>query len=208
VTDDPADTPLGNCLGGNCFEQVLMASWTSTVALDNVSIFAEVGADDSTATLFAYLMTQVGPGTTAANQLAAVTLTPPAFDVPGVQIFSGLHLDAGTYYLVMSGLPSEISFAYWYSYSLPITTSAPGITPGGFGFANCCSDPFSTPDTNYSPASIFDTVEGPTLSIQVTTAAAIAPEPGTVVELAAGFLLLVSWLRRNRITSRVTPLSR
>jgi hypothetical protein len=80
-----------------------MASWSSLVAYDNVSIFAEVGADNSFGDLTAFLTTRVGSGTTAANQVASVTMTPPAYNSPGVDLFSGLNLGPGTYYLVLSG---------------------------------------------------------------------------------------------------------
>ncbi len=107
ATNAPTDAPIPLCLGGDCFSQILMASWTSSVAFDNVSIFAELGADNSSASLTAFLTNAVGPGTTAANQIASVTLTPPFLDSPGVLLFSGLNLGPGTYYLVLTGPAAE-----------------------------------------------------------------------------------------------------
>lgn len=51
----------------------------------------------------------MGPGATAANQIASVTLTPPALDSVGVSLFTGPSLGPGTYYLVLSGPAIETS---------------------------------------------------------------------------------------------------
>ncbi len=168
VTDASTDRPTPLCLGGDCFSQILMASWTSSVAFENVSIFAELGADNSSASLTAFLTNAVGPGTTDANQIASVTLTPPFLDSPGVLLFSGLSLGPGTYFLVLSGPATETSFSYWYEYNLPTVSTAAGVSAGSFGMANV-ADPSSTPNKTYAPASTFDTVNSAVLSIQIGT---------------------------------------
>lgn len=170
VTDAPTDTPTPLCLGGDCFSQVLMASWTSEVAFNNVSILGEFGGDSSSASLTAFLTNKVGPGATAANQIASVTLTPPSADSPGVMLFSGLNLGPGTYYVVLTGPVSGSSYSYWYEYNSPTISTAGGVTAGSFGMANAV-DSSSSPSSAYPPASTFDTASAPVLSIQVVTAA-------------------------------------
>jgi hypothetical protein len=191
ISDSPHDTPTPLCLGGGCFSQVLMASWSSLVAYDNVSIFAEVGADNSSASLTAYLTTQIGLGTTAANQIASVTLTPQAYDSPALSLFSGLNLGPGTYYLVLSGPATETSFSYWYQYSSPATYVAAQVSAGSFGMANV-ADSSSSVNTSYAPASVLDLTGAPSLSIEVvgTVAPPTAPEPGSTWLLVGGLFLL------------------
>jgi hypothetical protein len=192
VTNGNSNTPMGWCLGANgCFSQVLMEGWTSLNAYDNVVISAEVGGDDSSALLTAYLTNAIGAGATSANQLATVTLTPPSLD-SSVLLFSGLHLSAGTYYLVMTGPAQASSFPYWYSYDTANVVTASGVTFTGTGFANII-DGASTPNTTYAPASVFDTQGAPNFSISVTgtlSTQLVIPEPasGIQMSIAAGIL--------------------
>jgi hypothetical protein len=177
-----------------------MASWIDTVAFNNVSIYAEVGGDDTSASLTAYLMNAVGPGTTAANQIASVTLTPTSYDSSGTLLFSGENLGPGTYYVVLSGPAVETSFSYWYEYDSATVTTAAGVSGGGFGMANSV-DSSSSPNSSYAPASTFDTANAPILSLAVTgtiVQSVSTPEPYSGSQLAIGLGLLggIGFLRR------------
>lgn len=204
VTNSSPASPEPLCLGGDCFSQTLMASWVSDVAFDAVSIFGEVGGDDSSASLTAYLTTQVGAGTTTANQVASVTLTPSALDSPGTLLFSGLNLGPGTYYLVLSGPVVETTFSYWYEYSTATVSTASGVSAGNFGMANT-ADALSEPDSSYAPASVFDAINAPLLSIQVTGTPTVttAQEPAASSQLVIGLGLLVGGALQRRNTAPV-----
>lgn len=161
---DVSAPPL--CLGTVCFSQVVMASWTSTVSFTGVSVSGEFGADPSTS-FTAFLMTSVGPGTTSADQIASVTVTPPSSDSRSLTLFTGLNLGPGTYFLVLCG-PATSSLAFWYQYTSPLVSTATGVGAGTFGVANAV-DALSEPDSIYPPESSFDTTNPLFLSIQIAT---------------------------------------
>jgi hypothetical protein len=199
VANGSATTPDLECLGSSCVYQVLMASWTSSFSFTNVSISAEVSGDPGS-TITAYLTTQVGTGTTVADQIASAILTPPTTDTAGVLLLSNLTLGPGTYYLVLSGPTTGSAESYWYAYSTPTVTLAPGVFAGTTGEANLL-DSNSSPNISYAPASVFDT--GPSLSIQVTgTQVVSAPEPRSGYQLAIGVGLLGCLVFRRRRRSR------
>jgi len=72
-------------------------SWITTSAITNVRISVDL-AGDSGATGEAFLTTQIGPGTTTANQIATASFSFPAID-SFTTVLSGLNLSAGTNYL-------------------------------------------------------------------------------------------------------------
>lgn len=200
VTNGSATSPDLECLGTNCFSQVLMASWTSSFAFNNVSIFGEVSGDLGS-TITAYLTTQVGPGTTVANQVASATITPPSTETPGVLLLSGFNLGPGTYYLVLSGPATGNTISDWYAYDTPTYTTAPGVSAGTDGLANVIG---GTPNVTYAPASVFDT--GPSLSIEVTgTQVVSAPEPRSGHQLVIGIGLLGCLVFRRRRSKGQLP---
>jgi hypothetical protein len=150
VANGSATTPDLECLGVSCVSQVLMASWTSSFSFNNVSIFGEVSGDP-TSIMTAYLTTQIGPGTTVADQIASAILTPPSADTTGVLLLSGLNLGPGTYYLVLSGPATGNADSYWYSYNTPTVSAAPGVSAGNTGEANLL-DSSSSPNDTYAAA--------------------------------------------------------
>lgn len=82
-----------------------MVSWTQTSTHSQVSISAMLNGSGNTvggttAGTF-YLMTQVGPNTTTANELARSSFSVSTLGM--VPLFTGLTLGPGTYYLVGSG---------------------------------------------------------------------------------------------------------
>ncbi|MBV9265894.1 MAG: hypothetical protein JO061_06985, partial [Acidobacteriaceae bacterium] len=80
-------------------QQALATSWTSPRQYTDVNITAlltfGMGREG-----VAYLTTQVGPGTTMADEIARSSFFAPS-QPANVTLFSGLTLPAGTYYLVL-----------------------------------------------------------------------------------------------------------
>jgi hypothetical protein len=81
-------------------------SWTTTSELTNVNIFLGIIGDPRLSAM-AYLTTNIGPGTTTADQVAATSFYFPATSSL-VRVFSGLTLVPGTYYLTVQGLSTGI----------------------------------------------------------------------------------------------------
>lgn len=78
-------------------------SWTATRSYQDVSVYVPLGQGAATYAnpVYAYLTTRIGGGTTKADEIAtSVTYFTPAAD-PTVQVFSGLTLTPGTYYLTL-----------------------------------------------------------------------------------------------------------
>ena len=86
-------------------------SWTQNVATSNTTVSAILDKNGiGTVTQgTAWLMKQVGPGTTSANQIAEAIFTTPSSTInnqdlttaPYTTLFGGLNLPPGTYYLVL-----------------------------------------------------------------------------------------------------------
>jgi hypothetical protein len=77
--------------------------WTATNAYSDVRVSARLGSGGGIGqTGRAYLTTQIGPGTSVANEVASTNFT---FPLQGseVTLFQGLHLAAGSYYLSIIG---------------------------------------------------------------------------------------------------------
>jgi hypothetical protein len=96
-----------NAFGGNC-PGAAAASWSETSTYSGVSISAFIFDQFSVGgTLDAWLTTGIGPGTTAAAQVAHATVSVPVGVFGQVNLFSGLTLGPGTYYLSLHGDPLD-----------------------------------------------------------------------------------------------------
>lgn len=106
--------------------RVDMAAWSQTNLYSDVNVSAELDGDGGAISGTAYLVTQVGPGTTTANQIASANFTVSTlpFEPDLTTLFSGLTLGPGSYYLVIaaSGGGWEISNPS------PTVITAPGVT--------------------------------------------------------------------------------
>jgi hypothetical protein len=191
-------TTSGLVLGGSS-NQIIAQSWTMSTSASGVSISVPLsaGITGEPALVDAFLVDQIGSGTTAADQLAFASFSlSDAEDAPAeLTIFSGIDLGPGTYYLVLSGFPQTTSndIGDWH---LPTGGSAsttisfgPGVTTPGWYAAN---DNFLGVDLSYAPASTFENlsdpffgdVPGPLISVTA------APEPSMTSVLAAMALSL------------------
>jgi hypothetical protein len=109
VTGSPSTcASTGGNLGDPTTGIVTAVSWSQTSGYSNVTISAALDdLDGPTLTQFAaYLTTSIGPGTTAAQQIATANVTAPQVGSPTATlttIFTGLTLPPGTYYLTIYG---------------------------------------------------------------------------------------------------------
>lgn len=109
VQADPIITPVGTANNASFINagQYNLVRFTLTSSFSNVSIDASLVSTVAGRTGTAFLTTQVGAGTTIANQLASTAFTFAVVpnistNVSFVNLFSGLTLGPGTYNVVFS----------------------------------------------------------------------------------------------------------
>ena len=148
--------------------QFLMETWTSTVAFSDVTISAYVysqNAANTTAT--AYLATQTGAGSTTATLVAEATLALPVGPVgttSELQLFSGLTLAPGQYYLILATTDTSGNEG-WLNGDLPTSpVTAAGVTFNGPGY----STHSGSLNAAYPPASTFPGTYGVGYAFDVT----------------------------------------
>lgn len=174
------------------FDELSAISWTQTGSYSNVDILANIANTSSgTATATAYLMTQIGAGTTAAEEVVA-PVTASITGNPGLNamttIFSGLTLGPGTYYLVLD--PNSTDFQ-WDLTIPPVVVTDSGVTAG----------PSVATDTviAFPPASTFGS-ESFSFIYEVTGTVGTGPstpEPSTAVMLIIGVAAIAAWRKRT-----------
>jgi hypothetical protein len=182
--------------------EYLSQSWTQSTALLNVSISAAVFTDGSSGTAEAYLSTQIGPSTTAGDVIASAPLTLSVNGDALFPIFSGLDLSAGTYYLTIVGLTTNVDDG-WRFTSNSNVASTPDITyNGGFYTETTSAIPVTAP--GYVPFG--DQENSGRMEVEGTPAQGTAtPEPGTFVPVCVAFAM-ICWSKRTgrRLRSRIT----
>lgn len=170
------------------YQQILDVSWTQTSAYANVSITTEMEGTGS-GSLTAYLTTKADPTETLTDQIATFTFT-PSVAIQTESLFSGLNLDAGTYFLVLAPTTADQNEVqgYWAgdanfesNWPPPLTTDA-GVTYNGTDWANNTNGL-----ANLTPANTFTPLNGEELYFNVTGDLA-APEPASAVLMLAGAL--------------------
>ena len=170
-------------------------SWTQTVTYTDVTVGANLGAPSiqATSTGMAYLVDQIGQGTTVADELAlpfSISITGDTAINEMTTLFTGLTLGPGTYYLVV--LPSSFGQSDsldWHDVAPPHQTLGSGVTqnaslqassPSGFGPANT----FSSTSIN------------PIFRVTGNLVPVATPEPASLLLGAAGLTAIL--LRRRR----------
>jgi hypothetical protein len=156
---------------GGFVHQFLAASWSSSQAYSNVRVSFE-GEGFSPVT--AYLTTKIGAGTTVADQVGVNTVSP----ISGLtDLFIGLSLPPGTYFLVLASGPTD-NVGWFISDSGPSTVTVDtGVTLGSQYLVS------GGADLSYPPASLFGSYfnspsTGWELSFRVTgDAGSAVPEP-------------------------------
>lgn len=170
-------------------------SWAQTGTFTNVSIFANIndGPGNGTATGTAYLMNQIGAGTTAANEVVS-PVTASVNGNPGLNamttIFSNLTLGPGTYFLVINPTDTLLD---WDETSSVGVTEDPGVTGGASETAGTVA--------GFAPASAF-TTNAFSLIYEVTgtpSAQSTAPEPTSIATLFLGLGALAFTRKRLKL---------
>ncbi len=159
---------------GTNASQAVGASWTQSDPFANVSINAVLEAIFENTTGTAYLTNQIGAGTTAANEIASAPFVFPVSRAD-TNLFSGLTLPAGTYYLVLS----TASNGFWDFTNTQTVTTAPGVSFN--------SDYVSTSTNAYPPANNFNSTNAGFLFSVTGTS---VPEPPIMSILLISGLIL------------------
>ena len=180
--------------GQHILSPVAGETWTQTGTYSGVTIQASlVGSGDfvNALTGTAYLMSQVGPGTTTANQLATPFAISLASGLTNVTLFTGLTLGPGTYYLLINGGTLPVGWG---------VTSTPSFTTDA-GISGIAELTLSGGQAGYAPASSFTTpTSGEQFLFTVTgtpVTGSPTPEPGTSALIATGIAAL-ALIRRKR----------
>jgi hypothetical protein len=172
--------------------QFVAESWTQTNTWTGVSVAAFVNtasAADQGAT--AYLTTQIGPGATSATLVTQDNLTlPVGLSAPELQLFSGLTLGPGTYYLILASTDTTFNEGWFNGNGSSVTGL--GVTSNGPPglFANV------TLNAAYPPASTFSGHYGVGYAFDVTGTPSTVPEPKAVTLLVALLILGASYRKR------------
>lgn len=141
--------PHGSTLALGATNQILVTSWSSTQTYSNVGIAFESIFGPFTGT--AYLMTQIGPGTTTAQQVASSSYSVLDSSLSLTNLFTGLTLESGTYFLVVTSEPTG-GWDTPYTAGPAVVTTGAGVTRGAQYIVN---DGNGVPNLAYPPASTF-----------------------------------------------------
>ena len=172
--------------------------WTQTGTYTDVSISANLGSagfdGDGSGTV--YLTNAIGPGTTIANEISQISLSGLATDpVPATNLFSGLTLGPGTYYLTSSD--GSFPGLAWENFDSVAVNIAPGGSIGQE--VNIGISP-----TGFPPAASL-TAESLNFAFSVTGTPAAVPEPSSVpllLTIIGGVGLCLRIRTRTRNISR------
>jgi hypothetical protein len=219
-----ADLPITNLPSVSGIGAGRATQWQSTLAFEDVTVTADLSSLSSmTGTATAFLTTRVGPGTTAADEVAHATVNLPDFFAAShtVTLFSGLDLGPADYYLTIFSATGGV---WWMSDSsqaqtvlypcndvpCPVTIGA-----GNPAFPNW--QMFTVAPNAYAPASVWTPftfglgeyhfavtgtlAQGPPTDPPTDPPTAV-PEPATLTLTLVG-LVAAAARRRGRSGSRV-----
>jgi len=194
-TDGQGDVGYGLLAGAYALE----SGWSQTGTYTAVTITAEIvpGSTGSGTSGTADLMTQIGPGTTVADQIATAPFSVTGtFGSPSLEtLFTGLTLGPGNYYLV---LYSGTDIAGWGITGGTTPVTAPGVSLISHGTTYPDSPAVYPPASSNFPSTTGFTNE---LEFTVTglpsTSAVPEPGAGALALLCTGLLGLGGAIKRN-----------
>jgi hypothetical protein len=179
-------------------QTVLVTGWSQLATYNNVTITAPLEDNSSGGPIagtegVVYLVNHVGPGTTAANEVA------PPVSISGLTnafttrtLFTGLTLGPGNYYLVFASTNSNPLSMSMEGSSTPTVTVGTAVTSlGSDGQVTPAPYPPATSVTLTQPANLFVDVSGTFVSL----APVIPMLSPWVLLLLAGTLLVVGAFR-------------
>ncbi len=177
----------------------LVASWTQTVDYSNVAISIRGSGVSPAATGSAYLTSGMGPGTTAADQVAFTVFDAPAAPSSWISLFSGLTLPPNSYYLTIIADPgSEILWDATSDSSVTISRGVGVTLVSPLLYHGLILSPLGGSLAPYPPAS-----SGIGFQNHLIIDVASVPEPSSVLLLAGGgFVLMVLSRRRGTAPAR------
>jgi hypothetical protein len=154
------DNPFGN-IPGLSTGAGRLTQWQSALAFEDVTVTADLSSVPNVATTAtAFLTTRIGPGTTAADEVARATVALPDFFAPShtVTLFTGLNLAPAHYYLTIVSSPvtsgiwrtSDSTQAQTVLFPCDGAPPCPVIIPG---FPNW--QMFTVQPNAYAPASVW-----------------------------------------------------
>jgi hypothetical protein len=174
-------TPILEVTGANDYTRVLLdedaaaATFLLSAPISGLSISAELECFGCSAV--AYLTTGLDVGFQPHDLVAAAS-------VGSNPLFSGLDLDAGTYFLVIGNSAGAL---FWHASVAPVVT--------GTGEASRLLDWFADDAEAIAPASLFTPITGGGLHYELSRPDDVIPEPATACLLAISVAVI---LRRRR----------
>ena len=171
-------------------------SFSFSQGFSNVSISLSLSPlPSSGTTAIVYLTTQIGPGTTSAEEVATSTFTFPASDydyvTPNIELFSGLTLAPNTYYLTFSNTGGTNYGGLW-SVDLGSAVVSPGVTVGERFYTTNTGT--YAPAASYSHQGFGSNYYLPVM--RITGDSTATPEPSTLVALGFGLLSVATRMRK------------
>ncbi len=185
-----------------------------TATYTNVAISVDLAAFDSddTPSFQAYLTNQIGLGTTVANEIQSASFQPLVGGIPPpyttgfttVQLFSGLSLSPGTYWITLYASAGTTNTTIMVTaYGEPVVADI-GATPAGPLYSVASIDPYPAATDGMISLSFVDGFGNFRFHVTGDAASAEAvPEPATIAMLGLGFSGLAI-LRRRSLNASVS----